>query len=120
MFLKIIIIKAGRTINILIKIFKGGLTKKLNYIFKLFKFKLRHSKGFIIIVINSEITYILVRNNINYNIIVPRHQRLNKAIIFNIKKNYYILIKEKYLANKLILIKKKFTIIIILLTMSML
>ena len=70
MFLKIIIIKVSRTVNILIKIFKGGLIKKLNYIFKLFKFKLGRGKGFIVVVINSKIAYILMTNNINYNIVV--------------------------------------------------
>ena len=49
-----------------------------------------------------------------------RHQRLNKATVFNIKKYYYILIKEKYLVNGLILIEKELTIIIVLLTILIL
>ena len=71
--LKIIIIKASRITNIPIKIFKDGLIKKLNYIFKLFKFKLGRGKDFKIIVINNKIAYILAINDINYNIVVPRH-----------------------------------------------
>ena len=49
---------------------KDELIKRLNYIFKLSKFKLERDKDFIIVVINSEIADILVINNINYNIIV--------------------------------------------------
>ena len=120
MFLRTIIIKASRTINILIKTPKGGLIKKLNYIFKLSKFKLERGEDFIIVVINSETAYILVINNINYNIIIPHYQHFNKAIIFNVKKYNYILIKEKYLVNKLILIKKELIIVVILLTMLIL
>ena len=56
--------------NILIKISKGGLIKGLNYIFKLFKFKLERGKDFIIIIINYKIAYILATNNINYNIVI--------------------------------------------------
>ena len=70
MFLKIIIIRASRTVNILIKISKSGFIKELNYIFKLSKFKLGRDKDFIIVVINSKTVYILAINNINYNIIV--------------------------------------------------
>ena len=73
MSLKIIIIKASRTVNILIKTPKDELIKKLNYIFKLSKFKLGRGKNFITAVINSEIIYILATNNINYNVVVPRH-----------------------------------------------
>ena len=70
MFLKIIIIRVNRTIIILIKIVKDKLIKRFNYIFKLIKFKLKYSKDFIIIVINNKIAYILITNNINYNIII--------------------------------------------------
>ena len=73
MSLKVITIRASRTINILNKISKGGLIKRLKYIFKLFKFKLERGKDFIIIIINSKIAYILITNNINYNIVVLHH-----------------------------------------------
>ena len=59
--------------SIPIKAPKGDILKDLNYIFKLFKFKLGHGGGFIVTVINSEITYILAINNINHNVIIPRH-----------------------------------------------
>ena len=51
---------------------------------------------------------------------MPRYQYLNKAIVFNIKKYYDILIQKRYLANKLILIKKELIIIVILLTILIL
>ena len=64
-FLKIIIVKDSYTVNILTKISKDELIKKLKYIFKLFEFKLKRDKDFIIVVINSKIAYILVINIIN-------------------------------------------------------
>ena len=94
--------------------------KKLNYIFKLSKFKLKHNEDFITIVINNKIAYILITNNTNYNILVLRYQRLNKAIVSNIKKYYYILIKNRYLVNKSILFQKKLTITIALITILIL
>ena len=65
------------------------------------------------VVINYKIVYILIINNRYYNIVILYYQRLGKAITFDIKEYYYILIKERYLANKLILIKKELDIIII-------
>ena len=113
-FLKIIIIRAIYISNILIKTSKDGLIKKLDYIFKLSKFKLKYDKDKIVVVINNKIIYILIINNINYNILVIYYQPLNRAIIFNIKKYYYILFKDKDLANKSILIKKEFIIAIVI------
>ena len=70
-FLKIITIEASRTINILIKTLKDERIEELNYIFKLFKFKLERDKDFIIIIIiNNKIAYILVINNTNNNILI--------------------------------------------------
>ena len=48
------------------------------------------------------------------------YQRLSRAIIFDIKECYYILIKDRYLVNKFILIKKELIIIIVLLSMLIL
>ena len=73
MSLKVIIIKVNCTTNILIKIPKGGLIKRFNYIFKLFKFKLGCGEDFITVIINCKTAYILAINNINYNIVVSRY-----------------------------------------------
>ena len=74
--------------SIPIKAPKGGILKDLDYSFELFKFKLGHGEGFAAAIMNSEIAYILTINNINYNIIIPRHQCLGKVSIFTIKGCY--------------------------------
>ena len=70
---KVITIKAGRTASIPIKAPKGNILKDLNYIFKPSEFKLGYRGGFAAAIMKSKITYILIINNINYNIIIPRH-----------------------------------------------
>ena len=57
--------------SIPIKAPKGNILKNLNYIFKLSEFKLEYRGGFIAAIINNKIVYILIINNIDYNIIIP-------------------------------------------------
>ena len=70
---KVITIKAGRTASIPIKAPKGNILKDLNYIFKPSEFKLGYRGGFIVAIMNIEIAYIFIINNIDYNIIIPRY-----------------------------------------------
>ena len=110
-------IGAGRTASIPIKAPKGGILKNLNYIFKPSEFKLGHREGFIAAVMNNETAYILTINNINHDVIIPRHQYLGKVSISIIKGCYQALIEDKYLINRLILIKKGLTVVAALLIM---
>ena len=76
--------------------------------------------GFAAAIMNSEIAYILTINNIDHDIIVPRHQCLRKVSISIIEGYYYILIEDRHLANRSILIKKRLTVAAALLMMPML
>ena len=106
--------------SILIKALKGNILKNLNYIFKLLEFKLGYKEGFAAAIINNKIAYIFIINNMDYNIIIPRHQRLGKISISIIEGYYHILIEDRYLANRPILIKKGLTVIAALLIISIL
>ena len=56
----------------------------------------------------------------DHNVIIPRHQYLEKVSISIIKGCYYAIVKDRYLINGPILIKKGLTVAAVLLIMLIL